>query len=94
MVSEIMNWWRGTPLMKKALAEFGDMLNNDEYLFSHAWEGLTTQSAIDGIPQSFYDKVKASGYKRVLSPLRKRSWGLTDFRITDPDGYYLRITSR
>jgi hypothetical protein len=22
--------------------------------------------------------------------LQKRDWGLTDFRITDPDGYYLR----
>lgn len=23
-----------------------------------------------------------------------RAWGLTDFRVTDPDGYYLRFTSR
>jgi lactoylglutathione lyase len=44
--------------------------------------------------QGFYEKVKSSGYKRILSPLRKQSWGLTDFRIADPDGYYLRITSR
>lgn len=29
----------------------------------------------------------------VLSPLRDRPWGLRDFRIADPDGYYLRITS-
>ncbi len=42
--------------MKKAVAEFGDMLNNDEYLFSHAWKGLTGQATIDRIPQSFYDK--------------------------------------
>jgi len=32
--------------------------------------------------------------RRVLSPLARRPWGLTDFRIADPDGYYLRITSR
>ena len=44
--------------------------------------------------QGFFQKVKASGYKRLLSPLRKQSWGLTDFRIADPNGYYLRITSR
>ena len=44
--------------------------------------------------RSFYDKVKASGYDRILTPLRKRTWGLTDFRVADPDGYYLRITSR
>nr|WP_240902239.1 VOC family protein [Arthrobacter silviterrae] len=26
--------------------------------------------------------------------LQEREWGLTDFRVTDPDGYYLRFTSR
>jgi lactoylglutathione lyase len=26
--------------------------------------------------------------------LQARPWGLTDFRVYDPDGYYLRITSR
>ncbi len=30
----------------------------------------------------------------VLTPLGERPWGLRDFRIADPDGYYLRITSR
>ncbi len=44
--------------------------------------------------ESFFKKVKAKGYQGILSPLRKRSWGLSDFRIADPDGYYLRITSR
>ena len=44
--------------------------------------------------EGFFKKVKASGYQGILSPLRKRSWGLSDFRIADPDGYYLRITSR
>jgi len=44
--------------------------------------------------KSYFEKVKATGYKGKLSPLRRQSWGLTDFRIVDPDGYYLRITSR
>jgi catechol 2,3-dioxygenase-like lactoylglutathione lyase family enzyme len=43
--------------------------------------------------ESYFEKVEASGYK-ILTPLQKRSWGATDFRIADPDGYYLRITSR
>ncbi|MDP9238035.1 MAG: VOC family protein [Chloroflexota bacterium] len=30
----------------------------------------------------------------IVTPLGNRSWGLRDFRIADPDGYYLRITSR
>jgi len=44
--------------------------------------------------RAFFEKVKASGYKKISSPLWKQSWGATDFRIVDPDGYYLRITSR
>lgn len=44
--------------------------------------------------QAAFDKVKASGYQGHVSPLRKQLWGLTDFRVADPDGYYLRITSR
>lgn len=30
----------------------------------------------------------------INAPLRRRPWGLTDFRVVDPDGYYIRITSR
>ena len=40
-----------------------------------------------------YAAVQRRGYP-LESPLQERSWGLTDFRIADPDGYYLRITSR
>lgn len=43
--------------------------------------------------EAYFQKVKESGVK-ILAPLRKRPWGATDFRIADPDGYYLRITSR
>jgi catechol 2,3-dioxygenase-like lactoylglutathione lyase family enzyme len=28
----------------------------------------------------------------ISEPLQLRSWGLHDFRLADPDGYYLRIT--
>jgi predicted enzyme related to lactoylglutathione lyase len=37
--------------------------------------------------------VLASGHP-VFEPLQQRPWGLIDFRIVDPDGYYLRVTSR
>ena len=30
----------------------------------------------------------------VLTPLSDRPWGLRDFRMLDPDGYYIRVTSR
>jgi catechol 2,3-dioxygenase-like lactoylglutathione lyase family enzyme len=37
--------------------------------------------------------VRSVGYPLVRS-LEKQPWGLTDFRIADPDGYFVRITSR
>ena len=39
------------------------------------------------------DRVAAPGHP-ILEPLQDRPWGLRDFRISDPDGYYLRVTSR
>lgn len=40
-----------------------------------------------------YQQVKRSGYP-IHAELQDRPWGLTDFRLIDPDGYYIRITSR
>ena len=40
-----------------------------------------------------HDRVASSGHP-ILEPLQEQPWGLRDFRISDPDGYYLRITSR
>jgi uncharacterized glyoxalase superfamily protein PhnB len=39
------------------------------------------------------DLVTAAGWP-LAEKLQKRPWGLTDFRIRDPAGYYLRITDR
>lgn len=39
------------------------------------------------------DRVIAAGWP-LTEDLRDRPWGLTDFRILDPAGYYLRITDR
>jgi catechol 2,3-dioxygenase-like lactoylglutathione lyase family enzyme len=40
-----------------------------------------------------YAYVQGCGYP-IEEPLQKRNWGLTDFRLVDPNRYYLRITSR
>lgn len=40
-----------------------------------------------------YRAAEASGHP-LLSPLRLQSWGLRDFRLADPDGYHVRVTSR
>ena len=39
------------------------------------------------------DAVVAAGWP-ISEDLQHRPWGLTDFRILDPAGYYLRITDR
>jgi lactoylglutathione lyase len=38
-------------------------------------------------------RVLDSGHPVFEAP-QQRPWGLWDFRIVDPDGYYLRVTSR
>jgi len=39
------------------------------------------------------DRVVAAGLK-LEADLQARPWGLEDFRLSDPDGYYYRFTSR
>ncbi len=39
------------------------------------------------------DRVAAAGWP-LAEDLRARPWGLTDFRVHDPDGYLLRLTNR
>jgi catechol 2,3-dioxygenase-like lactoylglutathione lyase family enzyme len=43
--------------------------------------------------QAAYDAFVDAGYTAMGTPT-ERSWGLTDFRVADPDGYFVRITSR
>lgn len=40
-----------------------------------------------------YASVQASGYP-IASSIAERPWGLRDFRLVDPNGYYIRVTSR
>lgn len=42
--------------------------------------------------EEMYERVKKHG-TAIKEPLEKRSWGRTDFRILDPNGAYLRITT-
>jgi predicted enzyme related to lactoylglutathione lyase len=38
------------------------------------------------------DAVERAGYG-LVEPPRERPWGLRDFRLADPDGYYVRVTT-
>ncbi|GIF23781.1 catechol 2,3-dioxygenase-like lactoylglutathione lyase family enzyme [Actinoplanes tereljensis] len=40
--------------------------------------------------QTFYERCQHQA--TISEPLKLRHWGLHDFRLTDPDGYYLRLT--
>jgi len=53
--------------------------------------GIEIVLEVDDI-KDFYNGVVAKGYP-IRTKLTKRPWGLMDFRIIDPDGYYIRITS-
>ena len=39
------------------------------------------------------EQVERAGFS-VVELLRERPWGLRDFRVVDPDGYYVRVTTR
>jgi catechol 2,3-dioxygenase-like lactoylglutathione lyase family enzyme len=41
--------------------------------------------------EAAYALVRRAGVRPVEAPC-ERPWGLRDFRILDPDGYYLRVT--
>lgn len=41
---------------------------------------------------AFYKKIVSKGYP-IETELSKKPWGLADFRLLDPDDYYLRVTS-
>ena len=43
--------------------------------------------------EALYEHVVSERWP-VSAALQRRPWGLTDFRVSDPDGYYWRITSR
>ncbi|MBV9354369.1 MAG: VOC family protein [Chloroflexi bacterium] len=45
---------------------------------------------------AYYDRAQAvvAAEGGRIEPLQRRPWGARDFRIIDPDSYYLRITGR
>lgn len=40
-----------------------------------------------------HERVLVSGWP-LAAPITLRPWGLRDFRVADPDGYYVRVTDR
>ena len=54
--------------------------------------GVEIVLELDDVPAlvAVHEHCRAAGI--VVEALQPRPWGLQDFRVSDPDGYYLRIT--
>jgi catechol 2,3-dioxygenase-like lactoylglutathione lyase family enzyme len=91
---------KGYASMRLGTVEFGigplDDLPKGHYFrpeIATQRRGLGTEIVIEvDDVQKAYARVKQSGHA-IVSPLGKRPWGLRDFRVADPDGYYLRVSS-
>ncbi len=53
--------------------------------------GVEIVIPVDDI-EAYYEKVKQ--FANISSELQLRPWGIRDFRIEDPFGFYLRLTER
>jgi uncharacterized glyoxalase superfamily protein PhnB len=54
--------------------------------------GVEIVLEVDDIDR-YHQRVIERGYP-IQTPLKERPWGTRDFRIVDPEGYFLRITSK
>lgn len=61
-----------------------------------AWRAVPagTEIVIDVDDVRAVRDVAVGGGVELAADLVTRPWGLTDFRVSDPDGYYLRFTGR
>lgn len=56
--------------------------------------GVEIVIEVDDVDAAFAQSREAAvPYGGQIEPLTARPWGQVDFRLIDPDGYYLRVTS-
>ncbi|GHG00400.1 hypothetical protein GCM10017783_10680 [Deinococcus piscis] len=55
--------------------------------------GLGVELVLE-VPDVQAAHAQAVAHAPQVSPLVRQPWGLTDFRVTDPDGYYWRVTEQ
>ena len=53
--------------------------------------GMEIVLMVKGI-EKYFEKIKS--HVEIFETLQKRPWGLKDFRVVDPFGFYLRFTSQ
>lgn len=81
----------GLSLIAELPEESGGYFTRSKLRSAHGL-GVEIVLEVDDV-HTTYQYVQSCGYS-IEEPLQKRDWGLTDFRLVDPNGYYLRITSR
>lgn len=74
-----------------------ESLGNRHYFNTHHNDnkfgyGVEIVLEVDDI-SLIYNKVKHANVE-IESDLEERPWGLKDFRLIDPNGYYIRVTSK
>ena len=68
--------------------------NNDSFTekdYRRPTKGIEIVFEVDDLAAE-RDRIKAKGWK-VEDDIKMQPWGLEDFRLVDPDGYYVRITT-
>jgi lactoylglutathione lyase len=44
--------------------------------------------------EEVYKNIKQKNPNSIESDLKLQAWGMLDFRVIDPDGYYIRVSSK
>jgi lactoylglutathione lyase len=71
-----------------------EQLGTDHYFHSEspAGRGVGVEIVLE-VSDLFWYASRAEAAGVMLEPVQLRPWGLTDFRLADPDGYYIRVTT-
>lgn len=57
--------------------------------------GLEIVIEVDDVDRAYaFARPEAERHGGRIEPISERPWGARDFRPVDPDGYYVRVTSR
>jgi catechol 2,3-dioxygenase-like lactoylglutathione lyase family enzyme len=95
--------WQGWALIDRGGSRIG--LQEDGYTRSHAHyfaphldrfpRGVGVEVCVDVADREDLDALYATATEMeiVVRELQERGWGATDFRIADPDGYFVRFTT-
>ena len=82
--------------VKIGLGAISDLPSNHPLCLNNPDErkgvGIEIVLEVDDVAE-LYGKIRTFKYP-ISAPLMIQPWGLTDFRLVDPDGYYLRVTSK